>query len=116
MVTVAVTEAVASVPVPVPEPEPVLVPVLVPEVGAGLADHARKKEMVDLRGELGRHLAVAHADGGRHLREATRVMRLIEEVEAQTRLEAEVCVARFPIDALGVIVLRRTVCLCKPIS
>lgn len=72
-------------------PEPVLVPVLEPGVRAGLAHQARKKEMVDLREELGRHLAVAHTDGGRHLKEATRVMRLIEVVEAQTRLEAEVC-------------------------
>lgn len=82
---VAVTVAEASAPAPVP------VPVLEPGVGAGVANHARKKEMVDLRDELGRHLAVAHADGGQHLKEATRVMRLIEEVEDQARLEAEVC-------------------------
>ncbi|CAM9490772.1 unnamed protein product [Laminaria digitata] len=82
LVTVAMTETVASVPVTVPVPVPA--PISAPE-------------MVDLRGELGRHLAVAHADGGRHLREATRVMRLIEEVEAQASLEAK---ARSGLDSL----------------
>lgn len=50
------------------------------------------KALVELRSELRRHLAaVAHVlDGGRHLQEATRVMREIEKFEALDRLEAEV--------------------------
>lgn len=53
------------------------------------------RALVELRSELGRQLAaVVHAlDGGRHLQEATRVMREIEKLEALDRLEAEVCVA-----------------------
>lgn len=108
---VAVAVAAAVTPLPVPIPVPILAPILVPGAGAGVGvvagvtHHARKKEMVDLQDELGRHLAVAHADGGRHLREATRVMRLIEEVGAQIRLEAEVCVERFPIGTLSVVAL-----------
>lgn len=115
LVTVPVVAAVASLPVPIPvpvqAPAPVFAPVLVPGAVVVVADHARKKEMVNLRGELGRHLAVAHADGGRHLREATRVMRLIEEVEVQTRLEAEVCVEHFPSGTLSVFVLQES-CAC----
>lgn len=53
---------------------------------------SRAKALVDLRSELGRHLAaVAHVlDGGRHLQEATRVMREIDKAEALERLDAEV--------------------------
>lgn len=51
------------------------------------------KALVELRSELGRHLAAVACvlDGGRHLREATRVMREIEKLEALERL-AEVSI------------------------
>lgn len=50
------------------------------------------KALVGLRSELGRHLAaVAQVlDGGRHLQQATRVMREIEKLEALDQLQAEV--------------------------
>lgn len=55
------------------------------------AHPARSKEMVELRGELTRHLAaVLNADGARHLQDATRVMGLMGELEAKARLESEV--------------------------
>lgn len=52
------------------------------------------KALIELRSKLGRHLAaVAHVlDGGRHLQEATRVMREIEKLEILDRLEAEVSI------------------------
>lgn len=62
---------------------------------ASSVHHVRSREMVELRGELARHLAVAHVDGGRHLQEATRVMRLIDDLEAKTRADTEVCRAQF---------------------
>lgn len=52
------------------------------------------RELVGLRSDLGRHLAaVAHVvDRGRYLKEATRVMREIEELEARDKVEVGVCV------------------------
>lgn len=50
----------------------------------------RSKELMDLRNELAKHLAVAHVDGGQHLQEATRVMRLIEELETKAKLGEKV--------------------------
>lgn len=55
-----------------------------------VADHGRTRGLVELRGKLARHLAIAHEDG-RHLEQATGVMQEIEELEAKARLETEVC-------------------------
>lgn len=53
-------------------------------------DHlARNKVVVDLRSELAKHLAVAH-EHGKNLQEATKVMRLLSELESKARLETEV--------------------------
>ncbi|CAN0099879.1 unnamed protein product [Ectocarpus sp. 6 AP-2014] len=59
--------------------------------GAVVVDRTRSnRELVGLRSDLGRHLAaVAHVvDRGRYLKEATRVMREIEELEARDKTNA----------------------------
>ncbi|CAB1098946.1 unnamed protein product [Ectocarpus sp. CCAP 1310/34] len=58
--------------------------------GAVVVDRTRSnRELVGLRSDLGRHLAaVAHVvDRGRHLKEATRVMREIDKLEARDKAE-----------------------------
>ncbi|CAM9701282.1 unnamed protein product, partial [Ectocarpus sp. 13 AM-2016] len=59
--------------------------------GAVVVDRTRSnRELVGLRSDLGRHLAaVAHVvDRGRYLKEATRVMREIEKLEARDKANA----------------------------
>lgn len=65
---------------PLPPPQPMMLQ----------TDHlARNKVVVQLRSELAKHLAVAH-EHGRNLLEATKVMRLLSEMENKARLEMEV--------------------------
>lgn len=51
---------------------------------------ARNREIVELRLELMKHLAVAHEDGGRNLQEATRVMSLLSNLESRALSESKV--------------------------
>lgn len=51
---------------------------------------ARNRDIVELRRELVKHLAVAHEDSGWNLQEATRVMRLLNNLESRDLLESEV--------------------------
>lgn len=73
------------------------------------------KALVELRSELGRHLAaVAHVlDGGRHLQEATRVMREIEKLEALDKLEAEVSATRTTYTLEGALHISKSLSACN---
>lgn len=51
---------------------------------------ARNREIVELRLELMKHLAVAHEEGGRNLQEATRVMSLLSNLEYRALSKSKV--------------------------
>lgn len=65
---------------------------------------ARNRGVADLRRELARRLAVVHEGGGRNLQEATRVMRLLGQLETKAFLETEVRCSLHPVVDLQIVV------------
>lgn len=51
---------------------------------------SRNRDIVKLRRELVKHLAMAHEDSGRNSQEVTQIMRLLDDLESRALIESEV--------------------------